>query len=114
MNNKHVRVRTMLSKLRKNRRGIIGLIAGLVIAMVVVGVILMVGLQVSASFQTTSATTNYGSAANNATAALVFTNTFAGYNLMALLPYIIAAGAIISVVLVVLLSGFGRKPGAGF
>ncbi len=74
----------LFKKLRDNRRGIIGLIAGLVIAMVVVGVILMVGLQVSASFQTTSATTNYGSAANNATAALVFTNTFAGYNLMAL------------------------------
>ncbi len=91
----------LFNKLAKNRRGIIGMIAGLVIAMVVVGIILMVGLQVSASFQTTSANTNYGSLANNNTAALVFTNTFNGYNLMALLPYVIAAGAIITVVLVV-------------
>lgn len=60
-------------KFRDSRSGIVAMLIGIVLAMVITGVLLMVGLQVSATFQTTSAATNYGSLANNNTAALVFT-----------------------------------------
>jgi hypothetical protein len=96
-------------KIAKNKRGIVGPVIGLVVGMVVVVISVIVGLILIANFSTISAATNYGSAAANATAASIFTNTYSAFNLVVIVPIIMAAGLIISVISVYFFVGSSGK-----
>ena len=87
----------LLEKLKRNKRAMTGPVIGLVLGMVVTVVAVIVGLILIGNFNTISAATDYGSAAANATAASIFTNVYGAFNLVVIIPIIMAAGLIISV-----------------
>jgi riboflavin transporter FmnP len=88
-----------LKKLLHNTHGsMVGGIIALVVGLATVVVATMVILLVTGTLSGYSAATNYGSAANNATAATLFTNTFQAVSLMTILPIIMVAGVIIAAV----------------
>lgn len=96
------------ARLWTNKRGMAGPVIGLVVGMVVVVIAVIVGLILIGNFNTISASTNYGSAAANATAASVFTNVYNAFNLVVIVPIIMAAGLIISVISVYFFVGSKR------
>jgi competence protein ComGC len=69
----------------------------LVTMMVVLVTITIVGLVVVGQLQTTAEAMNLGTS-GNATRTVLFTNTYAGFNLAVIIPIVAAAGAILGVV----------------
>jgi len=96
------------ARLWTNKRGMAGPVIGLVVGMVVVVIAVIVGLILIGQFSTISAATNYGSATANATAAAIFTNVYSAFNLMVIIPIIMAAGLVISVISVYFFVGSKR------
>jgi hypothetical protein len=86
------------AKIARNERGMASGIIVLVISLLTLVVALIVGLIVTGSLAVISASTNYGSATANATAAQLFTNVYAAFNLATITPIIAAAGIIIAII----------------
>jgi uncharacterized membrane protein YjgN (DUF898 family) len=91
-------LKQLLKRFSRDKRGMAGPVIGLVVGMVVVVIAVIVGLILIGQFSTISASTNYGSSAANATAAAIFTNVYSAFNLMVIIPIIMAAGLVISVI----------------
>ena len=86
-------------ELKENKRGsMVGGIIALVVGLATVIVAVLVILVISGTLAGYSASTNYGSLANNNTAAALFNNVFSSINLLTILPIIMVAGVIIAAV----------------
>lgn len=99
----------MFNKLRKDKRGITGMIIATVIALVVITIIVPIGIIITSNLYTVASnivgTTQVlggsgNSSAGNATKA-VFDTAWQSYNLAAILSIVAAAGAIITIIVAV-------------
>jgi len=87
------------SRLRKDKRGITGLVIATVIALVTISIIIPIGIIITYNIQSTISgmgMTANSAAANASTA--VFTNAWQAYNLASILSIVAAAGAIITII----------------
>lgn len=93
-----------LSKLSNDKHGAVmgALVIGAMVTVVIVLVVLMVTLQITGQMAGVSAAINYGSLANNATAASIFTSTFGALSLMSIEPYIVVAAVLIASIVAIL------------
>jgi len=88
-------LRNALKRFKRENRGMVNVIIGAVLALVVAGILIMVGVLVQVGVHD-SIPAQTGSA--NTTIEAVQTATLGGYNLMTVLPTVLAAGAIIAAI----------------
>ena len=89
-----------LTSIRKNKRGVLNLILGVVLALVFVAIVLPVGLGI---WQATTNSFNQSgwSTTANTTLTNLTTGIGNGFNLATILPIVIAAGAVITILVAV-------------
>lgn len=97
----------MFDKLRKDKRGISGMIIATVIALIVITIIVPIGIVITYNLSTVATSILGGAggaagstAAQNASKA-VFDTAWQSYNLAAILSIVAAAGAIITIIVAV-------------
>jgi hypothetical protein len=90
-----MRVMNFLRRFKRENKGIVQVIIGAVLALVVGGILLMVGVLVQVGVHD-AIPAQTGDA--NTTIEAIQTATLGGYNLMTVLPTVLAAGAIIAAI----------------
>lgn len=88
-------IRNFFRRFKRENRGIVNVIIGAVLALVVGGILLMVGVLVQVGVHD-AIPAQTGTA--NTTIEAIQTATLGGYNLMTVLPTVLAAGAIIAAI----------------
>jgi hypothetical protein len=88
-------IRNFFHKFKRENKGIVQVIIGAVLALVVGGILLMVGVLVQVGVHD-AIPAQTGDA--NTTIEAIQTATLGGYNLMTVLPTVLAAGAIIAAI----------------
>lgn len=84
-----------LTKLRRNRKGIINIILGAIVAAIIAGILVMIAAEINVNvYNSMPAVTG----AANTTIGNMYTATFGGLQLMTVLPVVLAASAIIAAV----------------
>jgi hypothetical protein len=81
--------------LRKNRKGITGLVIGMVVVLIACAVLIPIGLLVSTNLQAAMPALT-GSASTVALS--VYNNIYSAFSLSAIVPIVAAAGVIISII----------------
>ncbi len=84
-------------RLRRNKKGVTGLVIALVVSLVALSAMIPIGLLITAKVEDTVDDYVLG-VAGNATRDALFANIFAAYDLAAIVPIVAAAGIIISVI----------------
>lgn len=88
----------MFKKLRKDKRGITGMVIALIVSLVSLAILLPVGLLLTAQISQTVNTYALGTS-GNATRLALLNNVWASFNLASIIPIVAAAGIIIAVII---------------